>query len=106
MKEYERYVFWVQYFNSELRRSEGRRVPVNMATRDPRVDELEEACRRLNLQPSPQVARYPGRSGVESGYVSVKKSKPKRNLMDKIAKELIVVRAARQRKERSGGRKK
>ena len=102
MKEYERYVIWLDYFNSELKRSEGRRIPLNSATRAPTIQELEEACRRLNIQPAPQVARYPSSPSRESGYVSVVKSKPKHALIMKVAKELSVVRGIAQRKQGSG----
>lgn len=97
MKDYERYIFWVDYFDSELRRSQGRRVPLSSATKGPTLAELTEACRRLNLRPEPQGARYPSRPGKESGYVSVSKSPPKHALFLKVAKELSVVRGIAQR---------
>ena len=97
MKEYGRQVFWLVYFDSSARRSEGRRVPLSSATRDPTLPELSEACRRLNLQPQPQAARYPSAPGKESGYVSVAKSAPKRSLLLRIAKELSTVRGLAKR---------
>jgi len=98
MKEYEKYVIWLDYFNSELKRSEGRRVPLNSATRAPTLQELGEACQRLNIQPVPQAARYPTSPSRESGYVTVAKTKPKHALIMKVAKELSVVRGIAQRK--------
>ena len=92
MKEYEKYVVWLDYFNSELKRNEGRRVPMSAATRAPKLEELTEACKRLNLQPSAQPAAFPRNVHTDSGYVSVKKVKPKGVLLAKIAKELTVVR--------------
>jgi signal recognition particle subunit SEC65 len=99
MKEYEKQVLWLDYFNSELKRSDGRRVPLNTATRAPTLPELEDACRRLNLQPVSQPAFYPSRRLKESGYVSVKKSKPKQALLVRVAKELSVVRGHAQKKQ-------
>jgi signal recognition particle subunit SEC65 len=99
MKDYGRYIFWLDYFDSELKRSQGRRVPVSAATRAPSLAELAEACRRLNLQPHPQAARYPSRPGKESGYVSVMRAPPKHALFLKIAKELSVVRGMGQRQQ-------
>jgi signal recognition particle subunit SRP19 len=99
MKDYEKYVFWLDYFNSELKRSQGRRVPLSTATRAPNLGELEEACRRLNLQPIPQSARYPGSWTKESGYVSVRKTKPKQALLLRVAKELSSVRGQAQRRQ-------
>jgi len=108
MKDYDRQVFWLDYFDSELKRSEGRRVPLSTATRAPALAELGEACRRLNLQPQPQAAHYPSRPLRESGYVSVTKSGPKRVLLTKIARELSVVRGLGQRRQPQiqSGRKK
>ncbi|MGD0319713.1 MAG: signal recognition particle subunit SRP19/SEC65 family protein [Nitrososphaerales archaeon] len=101
MKEYEKYVIWLDYFNSELKRREGRRVPLNSSTRAPTIEELSEACRRLNVQPVAQVARYPSSPSRESGYVSVTKVKPKHTLMMKVAKELSVVRGIAQKRQGS-----
>ena len=99
MKEYGRHVFWLNYFDSELKRSEGRRVPMSSATRAPTLQELGEACRRINIQPQPQAARFPTSPAKESGYVSVIKSNPKRSLLLKIAKELSVVRGLAQKRQ-------
>ena len=97
MKDYDRYIFWLDYFDSEVKRSEGRRVPLNSATKAPTLPELGEACRRLNLQPEPQAARYPSRSERESGYVSIKKSGRKKDLFLRVAKELSTVRGMAQK---------
>jgi signal recognition particle subunit SRP19 len=102
LKEYEKYVIWLDYFNSELKRREGRRVPLSSATRAPTIQELGEACQRLNIQPVTQVARYPSSPSRESGYVSVMKAKPKHVLVMNIAKELSIVRGIAQRKQGSG----
>jgi signal recognition particle subunit SRP19 len=99
MKDYDRYVFWLDYFDSELKRSEGRRVPLSSATRAPTLPELGEACRRLNLQPQPQAARYPSHSLKESGYVSVIKGDSKKSLLLKVARELSIVRGLAQRRQ-------
>jgi signal recognition particle subunit SRP19 len=98
LKEYEKYVVWLEYFNSELKRSEGRRVPLSLATRGPKPEELQEACRRLNLQPLLQTAAFPSSARRDSAYVSIRKEKPKQALMLKIAKEISVVRSRAQKK--------
>jgi signal recognition particle subunit SEC65 len=103
MKEYDRYVVWLNYFDSELKRNQGRRIPLSTATRAPKLAELGEACRRLNLQPEGQSARYPGTPSQESGFVVVTKSKPKGALLLRIAKELTVVRGLEQKRQERGG---
>ncbi|MDG6900030.1 MAG: hypothetical protein JRM88_05660 [Nitrososphaerota archaeon] len=106
MKEYDRYILWLDYFDSELKRREGRRVPLSSATRAPALSELGEACRRLNLQPQPQAARFPSRAAKESGYVSIAKAGPKQALLLKVAKELATVRGMAQRRQSQQHRKK
>jgi signal recognition particle subunit SRP19 len=108
MKDYDRQVFWLDYFDSELKRSQGRRVPLSSATRAPGLAELGEACRRLNLQPQTQSARYPSRPLKESGYVSIIKTGPKQPQLLKIARELSAVRGLAQRRQSQApsGRKK
>ena len=106
MKEYDRYIFWADYFDSERKRTEGRRVPLSSATRAPTLSELGEACRRLNLQPQPQPARYPSTPSKESGYVSVIKAGHKHELLLKIAKEMTIVRGIAQRRQQAQPRKK
>jgi signal recognition particle subunit SRP19 len=106
MKDYDRYIFWLDYFDSELKRTQGRRVPLSSATRAPTLPELGEACRRLNLQPQPQPAHYPSLPSKESGYVSVIKATGKQALLLRIAKELSVVRGLTQKRQPQTGRKK
>jgi signal recognition particle subunit SEC65 len=102
MKDYHRHIFWLDYFDSALKRSEGRRVPLSSATREPTLTELNEACRRLNLQPQPQTAHFPPLPLKESGYVSVMKSTPKQALLLRIARELSVVRGLATKRQQQG----
>lgn len=108
MKDYGRQVLWLEYFDSELKRSMGRRVPMSSATRAPTLPELTEACRRLNLQPESETARYPVAPSKDSGYVSVIKGTPKQALVLKVARELSVVRgmAARRQQQSQPPRKR
>jgi signal recognition particle subunit SRP19 len=103
MKEYGRHVIWLDYFNSELKRTQGRRVPLSSATRSPSLVELEEACRRLSLQPVHQEAFYPGSSSKPSGYVTVAKVGGKQALVMKVARELGVVRGLAQKRQPQPG---
>jgi len=92
MKEYDHCVIWLDYFDSVLKRREGRRVPLSVATKSPKIDELAEACQRLGLKPASQAARHPRSPGRESGYVAVSKAGPKHDLLLRVARELAVVR--------------
>jgi len=72
LKSYDRQIIWLEYLDSERKRAEGRRVPMNSCTRAPTLDELTLACNRLKLDPQAQVARYPSGVSRLSGYVSVR----------------------------------
>jgi len=108
MKEYDHCIIWLDYFDSVLKRREGRRVPLSAATKSPKIDELAEACERLGLKPTSQSAKHPRSPGRESGYVAVSKSGPKHVLVLKVARELAVVRgmAAKKAASTPPGRKK
>ena len=54
MKEYGKLIIWVDYFNSAIKRSEGRRVPLSSAVRDPTLEELMHATKGIGYSPEPQ----------------------------------------------------
>jgi signal recognition particle subunit SEC65 len=92
LKSYDRFVVWLDYLDSERKRAEGRRVPLNSCTRSPTLEELTLACGRLSLEPEAQTARYPSKALKQSGYVSVKKTASKQKVVMQIARELSKVR--------------
>lgn len=98
MKEEDRQVLWSDYFDSSLSRSDGRRVPLSMAVKNPSLEELTEAVKRLGLEGEPFKAKYPKRPRNVSGYVSVVKKMKKQELLRMVAKALTEVRG----KVRSG----
>lgn len=94
MKDYKRFVLWVDYFNSTYSRDAGRRVPLNKSVKDPTLDELTEATKRLGYDPESVVAKYPGRMMIPSGYVSIEKriNEKKPKVLSEVAKVLSAVR--------------
>ncbi len=97
MKSYDRFVIWLDYLDSERKRREGRRVPLDSCTRSPTLGELTLACNRLSLEPEAQPGRLPSNTGRQSGYVSVKKTQKeaKQKTLMLIARELSQVRGQR-----------
>jgi signal recognition particle subunit SRP19 len=95
LKSYDRQIVWLEYLDSERKRNEGRRVPLNSCIRSPTLDELTLACNRLKLDPEAQPARYPSNISRPSGYVSVKKGSKKHETVMMIARELSKVRGER-----------
>lgn len=92
MKEYDRCVLWLEYFNSSVSRKKGRRVPTNQAVKSPKLQELLEAARRLEYNPQSVEAFHPRRFPNPSGYVSIQKLKRKSDSIKEIATMLSVVR--------------
>jgi signal recognition particle subunit SEC65 len=95
LKSYDRQIIWLEYLDSERKRAEGRRVPMNSCTRAPTLDELTLACNRLKLDPEAQVARYPSGVSRLSGYVSVRKGARKHETVMLVAREVSKVRGER-----------
>ena len=98
MKEYERFVVWLDYIDSERKRREGRRVPLNSCVRAPTIEELTQACKKLNLDALPEKAFYPRASRRQSGYVSIKKQGQKQQIIMTIARELSRIRGSQPKK--------
>ncbi len=95
MKDYDHVVLWLDYFNKNLRRRQGRKVKRDQAVFDPTIQELVEAVRAAGFQLSDQEinsnARYPRRSFVKSGYVMVAKSEgiKKSQIINVVANKLL-----------------
>ncbi len=65
-------VIWPAYFDADLSRSEGRRVPESLAVTDPTVEEIAEAVRQVGYDAviEPDLA-YPRNPRSETGRVAV-----------------------------------
>jgi signal recognition particle subunit SRP19 len=95
LKDYDHVVLWLDYFNKNLRRRQGRKVKRDQAVFDPTIQELVGAARAAGFQLSDQEinsnARYPRRSFVKSGYVMVAKSEgiKKSQIINAVANKLL-----------------
>ena len=107
MKDYDHVILWLDYFNKNLKRRQGRKVKREQAVFDPTVEELAEAARSAGLQFSDQEinngARFPRRSFTKSGYVMVAKKEglKKSQVIDAVADRLLQKRS----RQKSGGKK-
>ena len=69
---------------------------MNRSVKDPKLDELLEACKRLGFAAESQEAKHPLRMMLKSGYVSLpKKGNLKAQLIDHVSKTLADVRGER-----------
>jgi signal recognition particle subunit SRP19 len=95
LKDYEHVVVWLDYFNRNLKRRQGRKVNRDRAVFDPSVQELVEAARAAGFQFSDQEinsdARFPRRSFVKSGYIMLAKKEgiKKSQIIDEVANKLL-----------------
>jgi signal recognition particle subunit SRP19 len=95
LKDYEHVVVWLDYFNRNLKRRQGRKVNRDKAVFDPTVQELVEAARAAGFQFSDQEinsdARFPRRSFVKSGYIMLAKKEgiKKSEIIDEVANKLL-----------------
>ncbi|HUK74895.1 MAG TPA: signal recognition particle subunit SRP19/SEC65 family protein [Nitrososphaerales archaeon] len=98
MKEYERVVVWLDYLDSEKKRSDGRRVPLNSCVRAPTLDEMMQACKKLGFEAQPQKAFHPRAPRRQSGYVSIVKKGRKQEVITSIAREMSRIRGSQPKK--------
>jgi signal recognition particle subunit SRP19 len=97
LKDYKRFVLWIDYFNSTYSREQGRRTPVSKSVKDPTLDELAESARRLGYKPVQVVAKFPSRMMIPSGFVSVEKKtgEKKSKVISDFSKMMSTVRGER-----------
>ena len=93
MKDYNRIVIWLDYFNSALTRKEGRRLPLNKSIKNPTEELLSKAAKRLNLTFEYKDATYPKRSLVKTGYISIKKKKIKSKTVSELASTMSLIKS-------------
>lgn len=99
-------VLWPQYFDRDLSRDEGRRVPSALAVREPDAQWIEAACRKLGLEAELEDdARHPSSPYVKSGRVLVAKGTPKEAVIRQVGARMHESQAAREAERDSGGRR-
>lgn len=82
-------ILWPRYFETRLTRSEGRRVPEDLAVEEPDLEALAEAVESLgydaHVDPD---ARHPRRPWTDSGRVVVAGADDKEALLKEVAAAL------------------
>ncbi len=94
MRKQDKAIIWPAYFDQAKTRKNGRRVPKNLAVQSPKVDEVEEAARRLGLKTELKAdVGYPKTPWSKTGMVMVQKNAPKEQIIQKLAKQLVKARS-------------
>lgn len=87
-------VIWPAYLDKTKSRQDGRKISSKLAVTSPTLNEIEQAAKRLNLNPIVEKDKaYPKEWWEVSGRVLVDKVKPKSLLLKDIAKEIRRMRA-------------
>jgi len=90
-------IIWPVYFDAAKSKSEGRRVPKNMAVTNPKILEIKESADKLGLQNDINpTAGYPKTPWLKIGMLTVKKNEPKKQIILKLATQLTKIRAQQQ----------
>lgn len=77
---------WPQYLNKDLSLSEGRKIAKEDAVKEPTVNDIEKALKRLGLEYEVQKEfSYPGKWYEKSGRVLVEWDKTKLELIREIS---------------------
>ncbi len=78
------------YFNSALKRNEGRRIALSGAVRDPTLMDLERAVKRSGLRFRAEQKHYPSRWWMKEGRVHVQWTESKEKLIKKVAAQFVM----------------
>lgn len=85
-----KFVLWSVYFDKNLSRSEGRKVPRNLAVENPSLDKIAKIAEEMGLNPVVERdARYPSRQWSNRGRVLIDMVGKKRKLLLDIASRLV-----------------
>ena len=95
MRKQDKAIIWPAYFDQTKTRKKGRRVPRSQAVPSPKIEELEEAARRLGLKPELTAdVGYPKVPWLKAGLMKVEKKTAKEQIIKNIARQLVKARSA------------
>jgi len=81
-----KYVIWPAYFDRDLSRDDGRKVPLKLAMENPSIDRIAKAAKALKLNPILEKdARYPSKHWEIKGRILVDKKDKKITILKNIA---------------------
>ena len=84
---------WPQYLNKNLTLNEGRKIAKDDAVKDPTLNELERAAKRLGLKYTiNQEVSYPGKWYEKSGRILVEWDATKLELIRELSSEIKNIR--------------
>jgi len=94
MRKQNKIVLWPAYFDSTRTRLDGRRVPKGLTVSSPGTDELQRAAEKCGLKPEVVVdVKHPHAPWQKTGLIYVPKNGSKTQIIRRVAKELLNLRA-------------
>lgn len=79
-------IVYPEYFNKELSLKEGRKVPLEIAVKNPSINNIANALKKLKIQHIVEKDKsYPGRWYEKNGRVIIETDQVKRELIKEIA---------------------
>lgn len=83
-----RIVIYPNYFNSNISRTEGRRVSIDLSVPNPSIDDIIKVCEKLGLNPEVEYEKTHPKNTLARGRIIVDKRGSKRKTLNAIATEL------------------
>ena len=84
---------WPEYINKELSLNEGRKVSKEIAVKNPSINDIERALKRMGLKYSMQKEKsYPGKWYDKSGRVLVEWEGTKLELLKEVSLKIKEIR--------------
>tara|TARA_B100000287_G_scaffold235037_1_gene221335 strand:- start:1938 stop:2324 length:387 start_codon:yes stop_codon:yes gene_type:complete len=85
-------VIYPEYFDSQLSKKQGRRVNLNLASKDPTLKKLIFACNKLNINFEEQKDKaYPSRWWEKKGRLLIPINKEQKKLKSELIVELAEI---------------
>ena len=81
-------VIYPEYFDFNLKRSEGRKVPANISVKRPNIDELYSITKDIGNDVKKSSKSHPSNWSAELGSITLLYEGKKMELLHKIGKEL------------------
>ena len=81
----DKWVIWPVYFDANVSRKEGRKVSKELAIKNPSIDDIYKAAKKLGLNPVKEEKAYPKRWWRKEGRLLIDKKGKKMEIIKKIA---------------------
>lgn len=82
------WVLWPIYFDVDASRQQGRKLPLDLCIKNPNIDDIYKAAKKLGYNPVKQDKSYPSRWWRKEGRILISKNNTKMEALKNISKYL------------------